>query len=123
MTERSERIRRASGVLDVDGTLGWDAEQLVLPAAPALLSDAEGVVIRATGQAVRLAGESSPAPLIGRKLTDLVVGEGALARLKGRDREVPVRPRSRTCSGTCSAGTTPQRASRCCSATSTTSSG
>ena len=92
MTERSERSRRASGVLDVDGTLEWDAEQLVLPAAPALLSDAEGVVIRATGQAVRLAGETSPAALIGRKLTDLVLGDGADARLKCRDGEVPVRP-------------------------------
>ncbi|GAA0529871.1 PAS domain S-box-containing protein/diguanylate cyclase (GGDEF)-like protein [Saccharopolyspora erythraea NRRL 2338] len=92
MTDRSERIRRASGVLDVDGGLEWEAEALVMPAAPALLTDAGGVVVRATGQAVRLAGETTSAALIGRRLTDLVVGDGPVAKLKGRDGEVSVRP-------------------------------
>nr|WP_179724755.1 EAL domain-containing protein [Saccharopolyspora hordei] len=67
---------------------------LPLPAAPALLSTADGVVVRATDQAAKLAGESTPAALIGCRLADLVTRNGSVSLLRARHGAHPVRPLS-----------------------------
>jgi len=60
-----------------------------LPDAPALLSSADGVVLRATEQAERLAGTGAGA-LLGRALSELLVQDGPVYRLRGLE-DVPVR--------------------------------
>ncbi|GAA0516627.1 hypothetical protein GCM10011581_46600 [Saccharopolyspora subtropica] len=90
MTERSERNRATA-----DGLANADELALIaLPAAPALLSTEDGIVVRATEQAARLAGEPSPAALVGVRLADLVVRDGSASLLRARGGHIPVRPLS-----------------------------
>jgi diguanylate cyclase (GGDEF)-like protein/PAS domain S-box-containing protein len=93
-------VRPASGVLgSVDG-LNWPGQEGgdwlfdPLPEAAALLSAPDGTLLRATERAAKLAGESSPAALVGRKLSDLLVDVGSISHLRGRHSTVPVRTAS-----------------------------
>ena len=88
MTDRSE------GALDVAGVTACTP---ALPAAPALLSEADGTVVRATDQLARLAGERSADALAGRRVEDLLVAGHECSRLRGRTGEVPVRPTAWPC--------------------------
>lgn len=57
-----------------------------LPDAAVLLSAPDGTVVRASEQAAELAGEAAPAGLVGRRLTELLVPDGAvLRRLHSRE--------------------------------------
>jgi diguanylate cyclase (GGDEF)-like protein/PAS domain S-box-containing protein len=92
LTKRSDRVRRASDVLEVaeeTERLGW--EDVALPDAPALLSTADGTVVRATEFAAALVAATSPTVFTGVQLTDLLVPDGPVARLRGPTVEVPVR--------------------------------
>lgn len=60
------------------------ANELWLPEAPVLVSAPDGTVVRASEQGAELAGEASTAELVGRKVTELLVADGALWRLRGR---------------------------------------
>ncbi|GAA4885736.1 putative bifunctional diguanylate cyclase/phosphodiesterase [Saccharopolyspora cebuensis] len=64
---------------------------LPLPDAPALLSTADGLVVRATEHAVRLAGLRCARELTGRRLADLVVRHGDRSVLRTSAEDVPVR--------------------------------
>ncbi|GAB2745433.1 hypothetical protein GCM10027174_19200 [Salinifilum aidingensis] len=91
MTERSERMWRAE-----DGPRGEAAGPAggaddVLPAAPALLSAADGAVLRATGELAGLAGVPSADDLVGRNLSRLLSEDGPVSWLHGERRRVPVR--------------------------------
>ena len=95
MTERRERVRGRGRLRVAREPDGEDAQshgqQLPLPSAPALLSTPSGIVAQATDEAARLAGETSAAALVGRKLTGLIVGDGTLSRLRGARGEIAVR--------------------------------
>lgn len=86
MRKRTER--------SVSGEQSAYWEYIALPRAPALLTGPNGVVLRATDDVARLAGEPSAAALVGRPLADLVVPDGRIARLYGRADGIPVRPLS-----------------------------
>ncbi|MBK0870502.1 EAL domain-containing protein [Saccharopolyspora sp. HNM0986] len=62
----------------------------LLPAAPALLSTADGTVVQVTEEAVRLAGVADADSLVGRQLSALVVRDGPISRLRA-ECDVPVR--------------------------------
>ncbi|MEU5853614.1 sensor domain-containing protein [Saccharopolyspora shandongensis] len=94
LTERSERNRTASGGLGLAGACAETFELVPLPAAPALLSTADGIVVRATEQAATLAGETGPDALIGCRLAELVSRDGAVSMLRTRVGRIPVRPLS-----------------------------
>ncbi|MER7078649.1 sensor domain-containing protein [Saccharopolyspora kobensis] len=94
LTERSERTRTSSGGLGLAGARSEEFALLPLPAAPALLSTPDGIVVRATEQAAKLAGETTPAALIGCRLADLVTRDGPVSLLRARGGSYPVRPMS-----------------------------
>jgi diguanylate cyclase (GGDEF)-like protein/PAS domain S-box-containing protein len=60
------------------------ADGVWLPDAAVLLSAPDGTVVRASEQAAELAGEASPEALVGRRLTELLVPDGAVWRLRSR---------------------------------------
>ncbi|GAA4866233.1 hypothetical protein GCM10025787_60130 [Saccharopolyspora rosea] len=97
MTERSDRTGRVSRVLDVAPRDGRARSPVPLPDAPALLTASDGRVVRATEQAVRLAGADSAAALVGRRLSELVVRRGSAWVLRTPGGPVPVRPLSWSC--------------------------
>jgi diguanylate cyclase (GGDEF)-like protein/PAS domain S-box-containing protein len=59
-----------------------------LPDAAVLVSAPDGTVVRASESAAELAAEASPEGLIGRRLTELLVPDGAVWRLRGRGADV-----------------------------------
>ncbi|GAB2759915.1 hypothetical protein GCM10027174_40550 [Salinifilum aidingensis] len=69
-----------------DDQLAWTviARKLWLPEAAVLVSAPDGTVVRASEQAAELAGEASPDGLVGRRVTELLVPDGAVLRLRGR---------------------------------------
>ncbi|MCX2732652.1 EAL domain-containing protein [Saccharopolyspora sp. NFXS83] len=60
------------------------ANDLWLPDVAALVSGPDGTVLRASEQAAELAGEAFPEELVGRRLTELLVPDGAAWRLRSR---------------------------------------
>ncbi len=69
-----------------------DPASIPLPDAPAVLTTADGLILRATEQAARLAGEEHPDALVGKSLrNDLLGGVEPFLRLRRRDGEIPVR--------------------------------
>ncbi|WP_243787721.1 bifunctional diguanylate cyclase/phosphodiesterase [Saccharopolyspora gloriosae] len=60
------------------------ANELWLPDVAALVSGPDGIVVRASDQAAELAGETLPEELVGRRLTELLVPDGAAWRLRSR---------------------------------------
>lgn len=60
------------------------ANGLWLPDVAALVSAPDGTVVRANEQAAELAGEALPEILVGRRLTELLVPDGAVWRLRSR---------------------------------------
>ena len=91
LTERGERFRGRGKLRVAKEPEREDVPSLSLPSAPALLSTPSGIVAQATDEAARLAGETSAAALVGRKLTGLIVGDGTLSRLRGARGEIAVR--------------------------------
>lgn len=55
-----------------------------LPDVAALVSAPDGIVVHANEQAAALAGEAFPEGLVGRRLTELLVPDGAVWRLRSR---------------------------------------
>ncbi|WP_234995906.1 sensor domain-containing protein [Streptoalloteichus hindustanus] len=82
MADRVERTGGAPVVGDAGRAAGTRCPQSgpALPAGPALRCDAHGLVLAVTPEFAALAGASAP-DLVGAKVDDLVVGEGAEARL------------------------------------------
>jgi len=82
---------------DHGGTRAWHAgtgdpaAEFPLPALPAMLSTADGTVVRVTEQLLRLAGQSSPEAFTGRKLSHLLVRKGNIAQLVTPGGRLPVR--------------------------------
>ncbi|MGP4020387.1 EAL domain-containing protein [Saccharopolyspora sp. 5N708] len=94
LTERSEGNRATSGGLDLANAHAEEFALVEMPSAPALLSTEDGIVVRATEQAAKLAGEATPAALIGCRLADLVIRDGSVSALRARGGRIPVRPLS-----------------------------
>ncbi|WP_433868950.1 putative bifunctional diguanylate cyclase/phosphodiesterase [Saccharopolyspora sp. CA-218241] len=70
-----------------DERLGWTgiAGELWLPPdAAVLVSAPDGTVVRASEQAAELAGEVTPEGLVGQRMSQLLVRDGAVWRLRGR---------------------------------------
>ncbi|GAB2736903.1 hypothetical protein GCM10027174_07410 [Salinifilum aidingensis] len=65
---------------------GWVdlAHQVWLPDAAVLVSAPDGTVVRASEQAAALAGEVATEHLAGRQVSELLVADGAVWRLRGR---------------------------------------
>jgi diguanylate cyclase (GGDEF)-like protein/PAS domain S-box-containing protein len=97
LTDRSKGAR-PGGLGDAGdddaAVAGWTP---ALPAAPALLGAPDGFVVQATEQLARLAGASSPAALVGRRVDELLVAGRDCALLRGNGVEVPVRETTWTC--------------------------
>lgn len=64
---------------------GWAdlADKVRLPDAAVLVSAPDGVVVCASEQVAALAGEASTEQLVGRQLTELLVADGEVWRLRG----------------------------------------
>ncbi|RCW46276.1 diguanylate cyclase (GGDEF)-like protein [Halopolyspora algeriensis] len=80
-----------------DELSGWMdlAEDLALPHAPVLLTTPGGIVVRATEQAAELAGQPSPAALLGQCLTNLVTWTDPTSWLRRQGKPpLPVREAS-----------------------------
>lgn len=69
-----------------EGESSWAriASAVWLPDVAVLLSASDGTVVRASEQAAQLAGEASAAGLVGRRVTELLVPDGAVWRLRSR---------------------------------------
>ncbi|MCP3800568.1 EAL domain-containing protein [Allokutzneria sp. A3M-2-11 16] len=95
MADQVQRTGRAPGVLDPAvgaATVPPSANGVVLPDAPALLCDPNGLVLQANPAVARLAGTTRPAELVGGPLSELISEAGECAGLHRADgTELPVR--------------------------------
>ncbi|WP_370591424.1 sensor domain-containing protein [Saccharopolyspora montiporae] len=90
LTKRSEQRAGQPGAVDL--AAAEPLAPVTLPAAPALLSTEDGLIVRATEQAAQLAGVADAQELAGRRLRELVVRSGPAYLLRAPDGDLPVRP-------------------------------